>query len=101
MYRNNKGKGRGRYPSPEFVAWRTEAGLCLNVQRPPQFVDRVSVKIELDDRRQGDADSRAKCVLDLLVNHGVLVDDRKKYVRGVYIGWAQIDGCTVTIERCQ
>lgn len=71
------------------------------MQRPPKFVDRVSVKIELDDRRQGDADSRCKCVLDLLVNHGVLIDDRKKYVRGVYIGWAQIDGCTVTIELCQ
>ncbi len=100
MYLNNKGRGKGRIPSPDLIAWRKEAGFLLNTQRPPKFVDRVSVKIELDDRRQGDADSRVKCVLDLLVQHGVLIDDRKKYVRGVYIGWAQIDGCTVTIEQC-
>ena len=74
--------------------------MLLNTQRPPKFLNRVSVKIELDDRRQGDADSRVKCVLDLLVTHGVIVDDRKKYVKGVYIGWAGVDGCVVTVEPC-
>lgn len=100
-YLNNKGKGRGRIPSPELRAWRVEAGWILKAQHPPKFVSRVSVKIELDERRQGDADSRHKCVLDLLVEHQVIVDDRKKYVKGSYIGWADVEDCVVTIEEVQ
>ena len=99
-YLNNKGKGRGRIASPELRAWREEAGWQLKAQHPPKFVNRVTVTIELDERRQGDADGRIKCVLDILVEHQVIVDDRKKYVKGVYIGWAPVDECVVTIEEC-
>jgi hypothetical protein len=100
MYLNNKGRGKGRILTPEARAWKTQCGWIIKSLRLPQFKDRVIVKIELDDCRQGDADSRCKAVLDVLKTAGVLVDDRKKYVKGTYIGWADVEGCTVTIERC-
>lgn len=99
MYLNKSGKGR--VLSPEARAWKEEAGWLIKSQRPPKFVNRVTVSIELDERRQGDADSRCKAVLDILKTAGVLIDDRKKYVKGTYIGWADVDGCVVIIEQCQ
>jgi Holliday junction resolvase RusA-like endonuclease len=99
MYVNRAGPGRSRNPSAAFKAWTTEAGLLLNTQRPPRIGYRVTIHIDLDDRRQGDADSRIKCVLDILVKHGILVDDRKKFVKRTSIGWEPVEGCVVRIER--
>lgn len=98
MYVNRMGRGHNRYPSPEFKAWQAEAGWSLASQHPPQITGRVDIEIDLDDRRQGDCDSRIKCVLDLLVKHKVIVDDRKKFVRKVTIGWAETEGCVVRVN---
>lgn len=97
MYLNNKGRGRGRKPSPEYTAWKDEAGYKLNRQKPGFFKPRAIVMISLDERRQGDADNRAKPVLDLLVAHGVLAGDSKRYVRRVSIGWEPVDECRVKL----
>jgi Holliday junction resolvase RusA-like endonuclease len=99
MYVNRNGRGRNRYPSPEFKAWTTEAGIELNLQKPRKFEGRVIIDIDLDESRQGDCDSRTKCVVDLLVKHKVIVDDRKKFVQRVSIGWAAISGCRVRIAE--
>jgi hypothetical protein len=32
------------------------------------------------------------------VTHGVIKNDSKKYVKGVYTGWEPIEGCRVRIE---
>ena len=101
MYLNNKGRGRGRIASPELRAWKEQAGWELKAQRVKPFDQRVIVHIDLDDSRQGDADSRCKCVLDLLVSSGVLKDDRKKYVKRVSIGWEKLTGCRVAITGAE
>jgi len=100
MYVNKKGRGKGRHPSKKFVAWTDDSGWCLVTQLPLhlKFEGRVDIEIKLDDRRQGDCDSRIKCVLDLLVKHQIIVDDRKKFVRSVKSEWASLDECTVTIS---
>lgn len=99
MYLNNKGRGRGRIPSPEYEQWRADAAVMLMQQRVRPVLGRCTVWIDLDDTRQGDADNRAKPVLDLLVKRGVLGGDSKKYVRRVSIGWETVDGCRVAIEE--
>ena len=83
--------------SDEYRAWRDHAGLVLNAQKVRPFRGRALIHIDLDDTRQGDADNRAKPVLDLLVTHKVLAGDSKKYVRRVSIGWERITGCRVAI----
>jgi Holliday junction resolvase RusA-like endonuclease len=97
MYLNNRGRGRGRIASPELRAWKEQAGWELHVQKPKPVTSRCEIRIDLDDTRQGDADSRIKCVLDVLVTAGVIRDDRKKYVKRVSIGWEKLTGCRVAI----
>ena len=97
MYANNKGRGRGRKPSAEYEAWKLDAGHKLNRQPHSLFKPRAIVFIDIDEKRQGDADNRAKPVLDLLVKHGVLAGDSKRYVKRVSIGWEAVDGCRVKL----
>lgn len=89
---------RGRVITPEYRAWKDHAGWELKAQRPPAVTDRCTIEIHIDERRQGDADNRAKAVLDLLVEGGVLRGDSKKYVKGTYCGWEAVEGCRVRIK---
>jgi Holliday junction resolvase RusA-like endonuclease len=99
MFGAKRGKGRGRYVLPEYELWRADATEALYQQRPKPILGPCQVWIDLDDRRQGDADNRAKAVLDCLVKFGTIGGDSKKYVRRVSIGWAKCDGCRVAIEE--
>lgn len=97
-YGNNKtGKGRGRYRTAEYEAWKIEAGYALNRQKPGLFKSRAIVFISIDDKRQGDCGNREKVVTDLLVSHGVLKGDQKRYVKRVSIGWESVEGCHVKL----
>lgn len=99
MFLNNKGRGRGRIPSPDYLAWKDHAGWELNAQRVKPFQGRAIIHIDLDDTRQGDCDNRAKPVLDLLVKQKVLAGDSKKHVKRVSIGWEKLTGCRVAITE--
>lgn len=71
-------RGRKRVISPAYRAWRTEAGLRLNVQRPQSHAKsrRLAVAIHVPDTVRGDLDNRIKGLLDLIVDHGLIADDR-------------------------
>ena len=97
MYVNNSGRGRGRFPSGEYKAWKEQAAWELTAQKPRPVLDRCEVYIDLDDRINGDADNRSKPCLDILVNSGVLAGDSKKHVKRVSIGWEKLAGCRVRI----
>jgi crossover junction endodeoxyribonuclease RusA len=89
--------GRGRAPTPEYRAWKKEAALELMAQRARPVEGVAEVRIDLDDRRRGDADNRTKAVLDLLVEQRVLRGDSKKFVKRVSVGWETVAGCRVSI----
>lgn len=90
-------QGRGRISTPEYLDWQDAAGWELKAQKPPKIKARCFIAIELDDTRRGDAANREKAVTDLLVTHGVIEGDSKKFVKGIYIGWEKITGCRVRI----
>ena len=90
---------KGRVISPAYKAWREHAGLTLNRQVARPFTGRCDIRIDLDDTHQGDADNRAKPVLDLLVSHRVIGNDNKSHVRRVSIGWEHVTGCRVIITK--
>lgn len=92
-------RGRGRIPSPDYKAWKAMCARAIKDQHVPPFVGRAVVKIDLDDRRQGDGDNRVKPVLDALVDNGILAGDSKKYVAGHECYWRSVEGCRVVIER--
>lgn len=94
MFKNIR---HGRARTAEYEAWRENAAWELKAQNPKPVLTRAVVDIDLEDARRGDCDNRAKPVLDLLVEHGVLQGDDKKHVRRVSIGWEPIKGCRVTI----
>lgn len=89
---------KGRIISGDYRAWIAEALYKLNRQAPRPFPGRAIVYIDLDNKRRGDCDNRAKPVLDVLVRRGVLQNDSKKHVKRVSIGWEAITGCRVRLE---
>jgi len=81
-------KGRGRVKTKSYIKWQQEAALMLMKQNKPEFKSRVDVVVYLGGGRDdSDCDNYNKCCLDLLVNHGILKDDSKLYVRSVKAIW--------------
>src|SRR5262252_3713880 len=68
--------GRKRVKSQRYKAWQTEAGWELQRQRCSCIGGPWEADIALPTGLHGDADNYAKPILDLLVKHHVLDDDR-------------------------
>jgi crossover junction endodeoxyribonuclease RusA len=92
-----KNVGKRRALTDAYKAWRDEAGWSLKMQRPGQLEGSVSVTIAVQRKpNRGDIDNRAKAVLDLLVEHGVIEDDR--LVEELCLKWSdETTGATVTV----
>lgn len=89
-------KSGKRVKSAAYKAWRQEAGWELLQQHPPQIEGDVEVNIFVGPRIVGaDVDNRIKGLLDLLVDHRVLVDDH--HVVRVTCEWVEEAGCRVVI----
>ncbi len=86
---------RGRLiTSPEYRKWQTEAGLSVITDKPKRHIGPVGVHIQVcpTDKRIRDLDNTAnfKAVLDLLVKHGVIEGDDRRYVRYLSASWDDI-----------
>jgi Holliday junction resolvase RusA-like endonuclease len=91
-------RGRGRVKSPKYRAWIEEAGYAVAIARPAKLQGPVSINCEFEDKGSGDIDNFSKAVLDLLVRHQVIEDDRRSIVRRLNLSWSpEITGCQVTI----
>lgn len=99
MFLNVRGKGRVR--SENYRKWADEAGWLLKSQKPRKFHEPVRVRVELNppNARAFDLDNRNKALLDLLVEHGVIIDDSNRWVRGVSVEQVSAGApCTVIVE---
>ena len=72
LYYNVQGKGRVK--SREYRKW--QESVVLRFRNIGWFEDAVSVHIRVPHDRRRDIDNYAKPILDALVNHGVIRDDR-------------------------
>lgn len=70
----------GRRKTPKYRAWRQQAALLIDVQRPGRMAGPCDVTIYLPPF-SGDPDNRIKPCLDAAVEAGVLADDGQRYVR--------------------
>jgi Holliday junction resolvase RusA-like endonuclease len=76
--------GRRRVKSKRYRAWQKTAGWELLTQRHGCIGGPWTADIVLPTNLKGDTDNYSKALLDLLVSHGVVDDDR--FCRKVTIG---------------
>jgi len=98
---NVKGRTR-RFPTSKYKAWRKEAVMRIRVARLPRFAGPVAVKLTVTapDARPRDIDNYSKCILDSLVDAGVLIDDSQ--VQKLLSSWDHSGevGAVVEIAEC-
>lgn len=69
--------GKGRFPSPTYRAWKTEASLRAHLSSSQRIEGPFAVQINAvrPDRRRRDIDNLIKPLVDLLVSQGIVTDD--------------------------
>lgn len=87
-----------RFPSPELREWWAKVDALIEKIETPMYAGQVWISITVEDTGTGDIDNRIKAVLDLLVKKKVIVDDSRKYLRGVYADWGNVTGCRVEVS---
>lgn len=90
----------GRVKTPEYQDWIKEAQALIAIQRPPKIKGRVRLFIEVAEpktARRMDCTNRIKASEDILVTTGIIEGDDQRYVRGVTVEWAPIEGIRITI----
>ena len=88
-----KNKRSGRACTEAYNTWRWHASAMLQDQKPlpkPNGPVRIMFAVgEVGLRADMDGDNCLKCLLDALVDGGVLSDDNRKIVRGVGMEWVE------------
>jgi crossover junction endodeoxyribonuclease RusA len=85
MFRNT---ARGRVKTQHYVDWQSSAGWKLRLQKPASIKGDVIVVLGVEREarmRAADIDNRVKAMLDLLVTHGVIEDD--KHAAAIAAAW--------------
>lgn len=84
-----KSKGGSGIPSKRYKAYAAEATAMLYQQGRPRMSGPVDIKFSLTapDRRKRDGDNLFKCLMDTLVNNGVIEDDNNAVARSIALSW--------------
>jgi Holliday junction resolvase RusA-like endonuclease len=92
--------GRGRVTSAAYQRWKDVADSMLWQQKKAmkRFKGPVSVTLTVEDKGRVDTDNIGKCLLDFLVRHEFIEDDRREIVRKLTIQYGDIDGTHVLVE---
>lgn len=97
-----KEKGGGRAHTKKYTRWIRNARWMLIAQGARPVAGKVKVFIELSERSGLDLDNCCKPVLDVLVAHGIIEDDQRKFVDGISLAWSsEIDGVRVSLTACR
>lgn len=88
---------RRRFNSREYNDWIEDATIRLRASKPPKFTGQVWLRLTYSEACRFDTDNAHKGVIDLLKKFGVIVNDTKKYVREVRLGWGQNSGVQVEV----
>jgi Holliday junction resolvase RusA-like endonuclease len=68
--------GRGRVMSPRYRSWRKEAGWDVKSQRPGRIAGEYEMDVALPKGLTGDLGNYEKPISDLIVELGIVDDDR-------------------------
>jgi len=94
----NAARGRGRFPTRQYKAWRERAAVAIRRQAPEPIKGAVELNIQLGrpDRRRRDLSNYIKALEDALVQHGLIEDD--SMVQTLSVAWGSIPGATVRVS---
>lgn len=95
----NLPKGRGRARTPEYLSWQATAGWHVQIARQSPIEGPVCVFLRVPENGRRDLDGYWKPILDLLVQHRLIPDDRNKTVRELHAVWADVESCRVTVTK--
>lgn len=72
----------------------------IREQRPPKIEERCVIHYSLNhpDNRTRDAGNYEKPLTDLLVMHGIIPDDGREHLRGVFSFWNDEGGNLVNVK---
>ena len=87
-----------RFKSEKYEKWIKESGQLLNTQPKEYFTSPVSIfyRFGRPDKRKRDLDNLFKAPNDLIVSHGIILDD--SLIHKISGEWADITGCEITID---
>jgi crossover junction endodeoxyribonuclease RusA len=92
----------GRFRSPKYESWITQAGNEILRQRPAKITGPVNLIYEFQegqDNRKRDLGNLEKATTDLLVAHQIIEADDGSIVRKISLAWnPSIEGALVSIE---
>ena len=93
-------RGERRRKSERYRDWKTAAGWELKRQRPRALACQVDIDLDLwrPDDRHRDIDGLIKAPVDLLVTHGVIVNDHWLHLRRVAATWRGLDRANPRVE---
>lgn len=92
--------GRGRIKSSDYRIWANATGWDLKALNLPKFTCPVYLTICIGKLpANADVTNRTKALEDLLVEHGIIPGDSRKWVYGVntFMSPIQFDGVEVSI----
>lgn len=90
--------GRKRFISKKYAAWIDESLAVLKCLKHPRYPGEVWLAFTYEDEGSADIDNLCKALPDLLKKAGVIVDDSRKYVRGIHLAWGKNRGVKVEIS---
>ena len=89
LYKNiPKECGGGRAKTRAYEDWITLARSELRKQRARPILVPVKIEYHVREKSRIDLGNHEKPLTDLLVFHGVIENDSKKYVRGILLEWS-------------
>lgn len=90
---------KGRVATAKYTAWRIEAGLRLNLQRPPRIDGPVALEYCFGTDTRADLGNLEKATTDLLVSSNIIDGDSKKTVKRISMWWGEHEGVKITVRR--
>jgi Holliday junction resolvase RusA-like endonuclease len=90
---------RGRVIAPDYRQWKATAGKALTAAKVAPVHGNVDVSIQVPRNNRRDVDNYAKAVLDLLVSHRVIDDDR--HIQALHIAKLDLEDkgtCNVVVR---
>jgi hypothetical protein len=95
----NKQSG-GRHITEAYEAWRVESGWLIKQARLKPIRGQVKITLSVEDRGRRDlSNAGLKSIEDLLVTHGLIEGDDRRFVRGITLGWSdKVSGVSVLVE---
>jgi len=90
--------GRKRFNSKVYAAWIDESLRVIQCIKPPKFPGEVWLALTYEDAGKHDLDNLCKAVPDILKKAGVIVDDSRRYVRGINLAWGNNRGVKVEVR---